>query len=132
MNNIQLLSPYDISKNIEHIIYQLSKADDTTLKISEISEDLTTGQYDLYELTVDGEWKYYLLAQVVGDSYFIMRVVGGSKLFPWEDFYHAMLPYAKSKDCTHYMFSGSIAWEQKLKDLGFRITEYVYKSRIPN
>lgn len=130
MNTIKLLSPLQINNNIDHILGQLQRADDLTLEAKDMEDDLLAGDYELYEFTQDGEWKYYLLSQVVGRSYFVLRVVGGSKLFPWKDFFKYAMPYIKAKDCVEIRFHGAKEWENKIKDLGFRIIEYVYKVDI--
>ncbi len=126
MLTARLLSPLEIKNNLDAIISELSRADDDSLKVEDIKDDLLIGEYDIYLVEIDGEHKYYMLCTVLHKTYFIMRVAGVGKLFPWDKLYEIVIPIVKSKDCVSITFSGSIAWEKKLKHLGFEIKEYTY------
>ncbi len=123
-----LLSPIEKEKNIGRLRELISRADDVTVTFESIEDDLNST--DIWAHVVDDKIMYVITAQVIGEGYFIQKVSGEGKLFPWDDFFDVVVPYAKSKDCSEILFCGDSSWENKLKHLGFGISEYIYTVKV--
>ncbi len=123
-----LLSPIEKEKNIVRLRELISRADDITCTFESIEDDLNS--IDIWAHVVGDKIVYVITATVVGEGYFIQKVSGEGKLFPWNNFFDVVVPYAQSKDCSEILFSGDSSWEKKLKHLGFGISEYIYTVKV--
>lgn len=123
-----LLSPVEKEKNMDRLEELISRADDITCTFESIKDDIDL--IDIWAYIIDNKIMYVCTAEVVGEGYFIQKASGEGKLFPWNDFVSAFKKHAKIKDCSEVLFCGDSSWENKLKHLGFGISEYVYTVKV--
>jgi hypothetical protein len=138
MNDIFfLLSPSSIENNLELIEDTIKKADDASLTAEQILEDLAVDvrSHDVwFYLNADRKVTYILLAESVGDVYFISRIARTNYQPSLSNPYQLMLDEVKGRALylqkESVAFCGTIMWETKLKDLGFTIDQYYYKYQL--
>lgn len=111
---------------------ELSRADDDTATVEELRYDLLedVSLMDLWAYTIDDKIKYYLIAQKIGRTYFILRVAGGGKHNPWELIVDQLKKKAEGFGCVSLAFCGDLWWEKQLEGLGFNIHQYCYTAPL--
>lgn len=129
-----ILPPFSLRNHWNTVKELLSKADDDTLKISEIDpeEGLPNG-IEIWTVIWDNKIIYSLLCEKVGGSYTVHRIAGNRQGYegdPYPEIVRNIQARARHLECTTIQFLGSSVWEDKLKDLGFGITQYLYRLDI--
>lgn len=127
-----LLAPYLVKHHWETIESFLKRADDNTLSIEDIEDSVMSGENtrDFWVYLLDNKITYVVMASLCGKTYFIERVAGGGNHNPWPDMSAPIQERANALDMDTVSFIGKPLWSNKLKDIGFTVTQHYYEFQL--
>lgn len=123
-----LLAPYLVEHYWSDIRELLKKTNDNMMTVDDIEDNLQG--FDIWVYLRGNKIHYALVAEQIGKDYFISRIGGGSKLFPWDLMYNNLSQWARYLECTTITGLGEKYWADKVGHLGFKIVQYVFSAPV--